>query len=799
MNTLRRAAVFADRWSWAPVLVAAPLLLVPGFDWRLLGLAAVPVPWLAARLAGTWDGSRTLLHPAAVLIGIMTAVTVIVTPDLANSLSKITGVALGLGALSAIARHGRSARGWWTAIFLFLFIGCGIAGAGLLVTDWATKIPPLAALTGQWAPRILGIPGIEEGLNPNQLAGALTWTIPPLFCLTAVTWHQRGALLADLGRPRFALLVALLLAGSAVSAFALILTQSRGAYAGMAVFLAIVPLVFLPEAGRRRYLRLVLAIAIPLALATVGFLAWAAQDPSGILPGSLALQLEDSLPRRLQFWQRALAIISDFPITGIGLNSVRLIMPEFYPPLITEPGTLIGHVHNEILQAAVDLGLPGLVAFLTLQFGGLWLAWRSWQMTPTTAALPGWPAATLLPRAAALGLGGGLVAHMVFGLADATALGAKPGILWWMCLGLLAGLFLQARAAGVDLLPRAAAADEAMTPASNRWQRPVLAAAVSLLCLLLVLRGVSLTGLAATLSHARADLLALAVLAVPINLAARAMRWRGFFPAQSRPSPSHAVTVLGAAQLVNIVAPVRLGEVLRVALMAPVQPGGAAYAVGTIAAEKLCELTAMLGSVALLLTLMPLPPWVTVPAVGALAAALAGIVAVTLASRHGTVDSLTARLTSWLPAAPREWTRRQVLRVADSLAVLARPRTLAGAILWSAIAWLAAVLTNGLTLAALGITLPWWTAVLVLVVTQVGVAAIPSAPGQVGVFHALAVLSLSPFAVAADVALGYAVAVHLAAYLPLTIIGVLAVWRLGLSLDLNRLSALRQGGGSRDR
>jgi hypothetical protein len=83
-----------------------------------------------------------------------------------------------------------------------------------------------------------------------------------------------------------------------------------------------------------------------------------------------------------------------------------------------------------------------------------------------------------------------------------------------------------------------------------------------------------------------------------------------------------------------------------------------------------------------------------------------------------------------------------------------------------------------------------------MVVTQVGVAAIPSAPGQVGVFHALAVLSLSPFAVAGDTALAYAVALHLAAYVPLTLIGILAVWRLGVTLDLNRLLALRTGGGS---
>ena len=42
-----------------------------------------------------------------------------------------------------------------------------------------------------------------------------------------------------------------------------------------------------------------------------------------------------------------------------------------------------------------------------------------------------------------LGLGGGLLAHAIYGLTDAVALGAKPGILFWMLLGLVAGLYLQ--------------------------------------------------------------------------------------------------------------------------------------------------------------------------------------------------------------------------------------------------------------------------------------------------------------------------------------------------------------------
>ena len=41
-------------------------------------------------------------------------------------------------------------------------------------------------------------------------------------------------------------------------------------------------------------------------------------------------------------------------------------------------------------------------------------------------------------RALSLGLLTGLVALHVFGLADALALGSKPGIVFWFALGLLA-------------------------------------------------------------------------------------------------------------------------------------------------------------------------------------------------------------------------------------------------------------------------------------------------------------------------------------------------------------------------
>lgn len=87
----------------------------------------------------------------------------------------------------------------------------------------------------------------------------------------------------------------------------------------------------------------------------------------------------------------------------------------------------IAHAHNIFLQVALDVGLPGLIAYLAI----LLLAfWEGWQSARLDKAL----------RPYALGLLGGLVALHIFGLTDALALGAKPGLLFWINIGLLTAM-----------------------------------------------------------------------------------------------------------------------------------------------------------------------------------------------------------------------------------------------------------------------------------------------------------------------------------------------------------------------
>ena len=72
--------------------------------------------------------------------------------------------------------------------------------------------------------------------------------------------------------------------------------------------------------------------------------------------------------------------------------------------------------------------------------------------------------------------------------------------------------------------------------------------------------------------------------------------------------------------------------------------------------------------------------------------------------------------------------------------------------------------TNYLLFLAFGLQLPVAAALFVLVVLQVGTAP-PSLPGKLGVFHYLAMLALSFFAVDRSVALGYAIALYAVALL----------------------------------
>lgn len=275
-----------------------------------------------------------------------------------------------------------------------------------------------------------------ETINANVLAGGLLLPIP---LLTALAF--RG----DLARRRW--LPPLLLFPMALLLATLLLTQSRGAYLAGALSLLFVLIL------RWRWAALIVligAIAAGSVLSLDGMSALAATVSN---EGSI-----DSLSGRWEIWGRAFQAIADFALTGIGIGSFDLVIPNRYPYI--QVHKIIPHAHNLLLQVAVDLGLPGLLFYGWLWGAVLWVFSRILWHGGALAADEE-PASlrhrnqrkeqrqqrrqAALRWALAAGGLGATVAMFCHGLIDAVTWGTKLAFLPWLLVALAGALAYQER------------------------------------------------------------------------------------------------------------------------------------------------------------------------------------------------------------------------------------------------------------------------------------------------------------------------------------------------------------------
>ncbi len=402
------------------LLLAAPWLLFPELlpAATVVALLALALVWLLTLALDRAALPRTPFTLAFVLLGVALAVGILVSADPAETLPKATGVVLGLALWRFVVVAVGRRRHVAVAVGLLLFICLGFSVTGVLSLRELPKIP---ALTAANPFRNLAVPGLAQlSTHPNQLAALISFFLPLLVSLLA----GRGP------RPsRHLWRVALALVALLVVAI-LVLTQSRGGWIATAAglfALAALWAAVLPPSRARRGLRLVVAVGVLAALAVV---VWIGPTTLWELwlnpPADTAVGTLRTLGVRRAIWPWAATAIADFPFTGVGLGAFRQVVFRLYP-LPPWSDYDLGHAHNIFLQTALDTGLTGLVAYLAVLFVAAAVGWRVARRDPGF-------------RAISLGLLAGLVALHVFGLADALVLGAKPAIVFWFALGLLAAM-----------------------------------------------------------------------------------------------------------------------------------------------------------------------------------------------------------------------------------------------------------------------------------------------------------------------------------------------------------------------
>ncbi len=375
------------------------------------------------------------------------------TYDIAFSLEKISGVVLGLGVFFAVVRESRNPGGWWLSLAVLLGGGVAWALLGLLGMDYQVRFDFLAPLITRIPNLPSGIPGLEAGLQHNAVGGALLWILPIFLTLSfyaskpSTNSNSNLIVLPKIfrgTRAKWALRLLLWLSTLFIISV-LILTQSRGTYLAFGITLIITLLIVLPVRWRWGLLISLVSTAVLLVVFLFRSDGWEGFISLLGLTEQAGFSL-DSLASRLEIWPRAIYGVQNFPFTGMGMNTFREIVHVLYPLFSISPHIDIAHAHNEFLQAALDLGIPGLIAFISIYAISFWMLIKIWKST-NESYLMSTPLAgevrdqLILPQVMVLGLGGGLFSHMIFGMTDAITLGAKPGIFYWLLLGLIVGLY----------------------------------------------------------------------------------------------------------------------------------------------------------------------------------------------------------------------------------------------------------------------------------------------------------------------------------------------------------------------
>lgn len=269
----------------------------------------------------------------------------------------------------------------------------------------------------------------------------------------------------------------------------------------------------------------------------------------------------------------------------------------------------------------------------------------------------------------------------------------------------------------------------------------------------------------------------------------RAWRWRYLLAPIARVPfrPLLDCTLMGWT--VTVLLPGRLGEIARPVLLSRRTEVRATPAIASVVLERIFDALTVLVLLAAYLAFFPAPPAVSDDGRAVLDAmrgsgmiALAGLlglfVVVVLAMRSrvfmAAIDRLLGR---WLPERIALLARSFI----HGMSGLRSFRLLAMISISSVLLWLTILLTYVLLFRAMGVELPWYASMPLLAMLVVGVM-IPT-PGGIGSFHKAAQLALvGLWGVDNDLAVAYAIVSHAVAFIPLAIIGLVVMFREGLTL-----------------
>jgi len=296
-------------------------------------------------------------------------------------------------------------------------------------------------------------------------------------------------------------------------------------------------------------------------------------------------------------------------------------------------------------------------------------------------------------------------------------------------------------------------------------------------------------------------LFALSVIVVTLTFPSRAVRWQRLLGAASGTRPKFRPVWLATAIgfMANNVLPARAGEVARAYAGSQLVGPPVSTALSTIAVERIFDGVVVVLLLALGIAAPDFPADVRLTgglrltsvavSFGAVFAGALVVLALVAHWPHRALGLFDRAAHATLPARAADWVTKVARNLVNGLSVLRSAPDFTHVLAWSFVVWLVNAASYILAFRAFHLTgLPLTSALVLQGIVVFGVA-VPSSPGYVGLFEAACIVALGIYGIPKETAVGFSLALHMAWFIPITVLGVWALLRAGLSFGDLRTAA----------
>ncbi len=409
MTSLSSVKIYLEKLTSTEIWVISILALVSMVWSQLLPAVIISAAffWLVRKVAYGRFSVRTPCDLNIILLVLMLPVAVWVTVLPEITTIQVLRVLVGIAMYYAIANWCSSYSKLRILLIGVMAVGLALALFAVISVEWSSyKIPFIPIDLYQ---RFVVI--FHDTVHLNVLAGNLIFLVPFVMAYLLFGWRDINWL------ERFLAFISTLFISAII-----FLTQSRGAWIAFGVVLIILVML------RWRWGWLLLFSAVVGTIWSFNYLG--SRELLNALTSSTTIGgIED----RLEIWSRAFYMIQDFPFTGTGMGLFSEAVDTFYPFFQYSSGT-VPHAHNLFLQVGVDLGIPGLIAWLAILLTVIFVSRQVYYAGKTSrnGLITGIGAALL----------GSQIALITHGLTDSVTWGmVRPAPLVWVIWGVAIASF----------------------------------------------------------------------------------------------------------------------------------------------------------------------------------------------------------------------------------------------------------------------------------------------------------------------------------------------------------------------